>query len=1038
VAGLRAGAFPVRWMPDAAYGLGYPFFNFYASLPYYIAAAFRLAGWGPIAALQATQVIGFGLAAWAMSLLGRRALSHPAATALAAIAYTCAPFHLVNVYVRGDSLSEFYAFVFYPLIFWALLRLKDKPDTVNLAWLGLSYGGLVLTHNLSAVMFSPFVGLYALYLLWTRRRTRSPKPRRRWQRVKNPAASGRASSGERLASLEKALSESADLQTSGSHSLPSQAVGFPGLFHMDGRTALLMGGGIALGLALSATLWLSAVLDLQHVWMGSKDIQTAGFFHYARHLRGRNLIQLSLPFVYELNTRFTPFSMGLVQATLILIGIGILLWVQLKKERRAMSWFWLIGLALSTWLITPLSRPAWEHLPILPIVQFPWRFLSVQAFFGALIVSTAIDALPHRWWIAAAVTVVLVSASVGALRPEYLAIDDGDVTPDHLALFESFTTNIGTTIRGEYLPTAVEPRPYASAHTLQRQGPALPTAVEGKLDEARLVARDARSQVWQVDIASDDAHLLFYTLYFAGWEGRLDGAPLAIEAMPGSGLIAARLPHGPHTVKLYLARTPMRWVADILSLCAGCTALILLVRRIRWPASARRRYAWIAALLLVPGLLFAGRLLSRTSRYARHDDLSMDFDRMPYLHHNPEGIDFGGQVRLQRYEYANHVRGGQELVVTLHWASHAPELTGRISLVTPADPHPAFHPPPLPLATDQHPIKGQATVHRLAVPGDAAPGPYYLSLTVWSTEGIIRPQNARGQTLGTTYLRPIWIENPRPARQEDASLGSFGERILLRDQVQVSADDTAWQIHLTWQATQPIPANYACSLHILGADGTDLAQRDFEGGPGYGFWPTSAWPSGQWITDRLRVPIPEGVKADDAAALSVVLYDRAQPEFPAAGSAVLPLAEREHNYQVPDAEHRVEASFGDQIELLGYDLERRESRLYITLYWQALRAMSTNWTVFAHLYDPQTEEIVAQWDARPLSGAYPTSWWREGEVISDPIWLDLATVAPGRYHLGVGLYHPPTAQRLPVSVSNQNADSNGRLMLHEIQIQEAP
>src|SRR5689334_7574400 len=34
---LRSGVFPARWMPDAAFGLGYPFFNFYAALPYYLA-----------------------------------------------------------------------------------------------------------------------------------------------------------------------------------------------------------------------------------------------------------------------------------------------------------------------------------------------------------------------------------------------------------------------------------------------------------------------------------------------------------------------------------------------------------------------------------------------------------------------------------------------------------------------------------------------------------------------------------------------------------------------------------------------------------------------------------------------------------------------------------------------------------------------------------------------------------------------------------------------------------------------------------------
>ena len=63
---LRNGIFPVRWMPQAAYGLGYPFFNFYASLPYYIAALLKLAGLGYLLSIKFTQDLGFVLAGMAM------------------------------------------------------------------------------------------------------------------------------------------------------------------------------------------------------------------------------------------------------------------------------------------------------------------------------------------------------------------------------------------------------------------------------------------------------------------------------------------------------------------------------------------------------------------------------------------------------------------------------------------------------------------------------------------------------------------------------------------------------------------------------------------------------------------------------------------------------------------------------------------------------------------------------------------------------------------------------------------------------------
>ena len=66
LANLRAGVFPVRWMPDAAYGLGYPFFSYYSALPYYLAGLFALAGLDILTALKVVQTLGFVAAALAM------------------------------------------------------------------------------------------------------------------------------------------------------------------------------------------------------------------------------------------------------------------------------------------------------------------------------------------------------------------------------------------------------------------------------------------------------------------------------------------------------------------------------------------------------------------------------------------------------------------------------------------------------------------------------------------------------------------------------------------------------------------------------------------------------------------------------------------------------------------------------------------------------------------------------------------------------------------------------------------------------------
>lgn len=980
---LRAGALPARWMPDAAYGLGYPFFAFYAALPYYLAAGFRLLGWGPILSLQVTQALGLALSAAAMALLANRLFRGPAAVTLAAVAYTCAPFHLVNVYVRGDSLSEFYAFVFYPLIFWALLHLRDAPTLPNVAYLALSYGGLILTHNLSAVMFSAFVAPYALFLLLAPRPADAAQPK-----------------------------------------------------HTRTRLLLLMLGGGILGLALSATLWLSVMDDLGAVWMGAKDIQTTGFFNYAGHFRSRDLIQTSLAFSYGIGPSQTPFALGLVQAGLIVLGMVTVVigWLEPKGTRSLAkapsNAFWLMGLLLGVYLITPLSRPLWANLPVLPLIQFPWRFLSVVAFFGALVIGELGEQLPRPWWVTVGATVLLLGGAVGSLRPEYLPIGETDVTAERLSLFESFTTNIGTTIRGEYLPLAVEPRPYASADTLMGQRRA-PVALTGELERAELVGRDARSERWQVSVRSEVALLAFDTLYFPGWTARMDGTPLNLEPLPSSGRISLRVPQGTHAVDLRLGRTAWRWASDLVSLVAFLSVIALLVPQLR-PLGAvplRRTARVVGVALAVAGLVIGvGWAITVARERWPDDDLSMDFDRMPFLHHNPQGIDFG-DTRLERYSCAEGVPGGGTLAVTLHWSSPAPDLRTRLSLVVPSSMHPDLAPFPAPLAQVESSVDAPTTLHELAVPEDAASGVYYIAVHVFHGQNEIKAVTARGHTLGTTYLRPVRVSNSRPARESDPVLARFGDRILLRDDVRVVPDSAGWDVQTTWQAVRPIAANYTCLLQVLRADGTILAQRDYEGGPGYGFWPTSAWPVGEWLTDRLRIPLPEDNTADEAAALRVVLYDRSTADLRALGSAVVPLAERDHSYDVPEMDHAVSALFGEQAELLGYDVVRDGQALRLVLHWRAVRQALGDWTVFVHLLHRDGEQIATQWDEKPLRGAYPMSWWREGEVVSDETVLDLRSVPTGEYLLAVGLYDAETLDRLPVVVESGGTLEDGRFVL---------
>ena len=122
-------------------------------------------------------------------------------------------------------------------------------------------------------------------------------------------------------------------------------------------------------------------------------------------------------------------------------------------------------------------------------------------------------------------------------------------------------------------------------------------------------------------------------------------------------------------------------------------------------------------------------------------------------------------------------------------------------------------------------------------------------------------------------------------------------------------------------------------------------------------------------------------------------------------------------------------TLGGRAKLLGYDLEQADRSLRLTLYWQGTAKMEADYQVFVHVLDPASEAIVAQRDAMPGGGAYPTTLWAEGEVVRDEHVLSLADAPAGRYRIALGLYHPQTWERLSPDAEGEAVISDNRILL---------
>jgi hypothetical protein len=78
-------------------------------------------------------------------------------------------------------------------------------------------------------------------------------------------------------------------------------------------------------------------------------------------------------------------------------------------------------------------------------------------------------------------------------------------------------------------------------------------------------------------------------------------------------------------------------------------------------------------------------------------------------------------------------------------------------------------------------------------------------------------------------------------------------------------------------------------------------------------------------------------------------------------------------------------------------------RVKVRLVWRALTEMQPSYTVFVHLVGP-TGEFWGQHDGQPAGGAYPTAYWRQGELVADEHEFIVQEGVAGVGELRTGMY----------------------------------
>lgn len=214
------------------------------------------------------------------------------------------------------------------------------------------------------------------------------------------------------------------------------------------------------------------------------------------------------------------------------------------------------------------------------------------------------------------------------------------------------------------------------------------------------------------------------------------------------------------------------------------------------------------------------------------------------------------------------------------------------------------------------------------------------------------------------------------------------------------------EVVLTWQVLSPMVRDWSTFVHLQDpVIGVPIAQRDMY--PYQGLSATRLLHTDERWEHYYRLTVPETAVAPAQLEARVGWYafesgERLQVTdgSDAVTVAVIPLTAR------PGAKpNPVSFNFGNELELTSFEIAPRRARpgelIELRLVWQALRPLSTDYTIFAQVVDRDTTRW-ASYDLAPLAG---TSSWSPESVQSMDLPLLLSPDTPsGVYPLHLGAY----------------------------------
>jgi len=503
--GLKDGMFPVRWSKDLGYGFGYPIFNYYDPLLYYAGGFVSILGADALSATKLMVILGILLSGFSMYLFAKEFWGKWGGI-LSSVLYVFAPFHAVDIFVRGDF-AESFAYAFIPFVFYGLWKTYKQKKWKYVVISSFSYAAVIVSHNLYALMISPFIVLFVIFLIFKDKK-------------------------------------------------------------INKKISLLLILSIILGILISAFYSFPAILEMKYTNILS---QVGGGADYKDHFvcllqlwtspwgYGGSAKGCIDGLSFMIGKYHIIFSfLALVITVLTLFNRKISNKFREEKEKLLIVILFFIFLLFSAFLTLEISRPVWDLLSFMAFLQYPWRFLAVIGFFTSFIsgflvwfVSFLTKNEKYTYACGILISIFIVLVSIKFFAPQsILKTTAGDYTNSYALNFTS------SKISDEYMPMDFnkpnEPTEVANFNSLNSR-------------DLMITSITKKTQLINIDYtAGKNLQTVIPLAYFPAWKASLDGENIDIRQSARGILV--NLISGKHTLNLVFVQTGVEKLGNLISI----------------------------------------------------------------------------------------------------------------------------------------------------------------------------------------------------------------------------------------------------------------------------------------------------------------------------------------------------------------------------------------------------------------------------------------------------------------------------------------